>query len=92
LSWGKSYDVAEPQASGYFADLMQLVLGWRIAIDFSQPWHDIGPVFGDPRLAPYRPSWPRPAPWSPRPSHRPAATCCSTRSPIRWHGGPARRW
>jgi putative restriction endonuclease len=51
---GKSYDMAELQVSGYFADLMQLVLGKQIEIDFSQPWHDTGPVFGDPRLAPYR--------------------------------------
>jgi len=51
---GKSYDMAEPQVSGYFADLMQLVLGREIEIDLRQPWHDTGPVFGDPRLAPYR--------------------------------------
>jgi putative restriction endonuclease len=51
---GKSYDLAESQTSGYFADLMHLVLGNQIEIDFSQPWHDTGPVFGDPRLVPYR--------------------------------------
>jgi putative restriction endonuclease len=51
---GKSYDMAEPQSPGYFADLMHLVLGSQIEVDFSQPWHDTGPVFGDPRLAPYR--------------------------------------
>jgi putative restriction endonuclease len=42
------------QVAGYFGDLMQLVLGRAISIDFSRPWHDTGPVFGDPRLAPYR--------------------------------------
>lgn len=51
---GKSYDMADRQVSGYFADLMQLVLGVAVAIDFSQPWHSSGAVFGDPRLAPYR--------------------------------------
>ncbi len=51
---GKSYDMADHSVSGYFADLMQLVLGHEIEIDLSQPWHDTGPVFGDPRLAPYR--------------------------------------
>ena len=33
---------------------MQLVLGREIEIDLSRSWHDTGPVFGDPRLAPYR--------------------------------------
>jgi putative restriction endonuclease len=51
---GKTYDLADRQVSGYFADLMQFVLGKAIEIDFSQPWHAPGPVFGDPRLTPYR--------------------------------------
>lgn len=51
---GKSYNMAEPQVSAYFGELMQLVLGRMVEIDLSQPWHDTGPVFGDPRLAPYR--------------------------------------
>ncbi|MBO0832791.1 MAG: HNH endonuclease, partial [Actinobacteria bacterium] len=51
---GKGYEMAEPEVSGYFGDLMQLVLGRPIELDFSQPWHDTGPVFGEPRLAPYR--------------------------------------
>ena len=51
---GKSYDMADVRVSRYFGDLMQLVLGKAIEIDFSQPWHKTGPVFGDPRLAPYR--------------------------------------
>jgi putative restriction endonuclease len=50
----KSYDMADRQVSGYFGDLMQLVLGVDVEIDFSQPWHAAGPVFGDPRLAPHR--------------------------------------
>ena len=37
---GKSYDMAASQTSGYFADLMHLVLGSQIEIDFSQPWHE----------------------------------------------------
>ncbi len=51
---GKSYDLSARPVSGYFAELMHLVLGGAIEIDFSQPWHAAGPVFGDPRLAPYR--------------------------------------
>lgn len=51
---GKGYDMGESHVERYFADLMQLVLGQPIDIDLSQPWHAHGPVFGDPRLAPYR--------------------------------------
>jgi putative restriction endonuclease len=51
---GKSYDLAHPSAAAYFADLMWLTLGAEVELDFSQPWHRRGPVFGDPRLAPYR--------------------------------------
>ena len=51
---GKTYDMADHQVSGYFGDLMQLVLGKAVQIDLSQPWHAPGPVFGDPRLTPYR--------------------------------------
>jgi putative restriction endonuclease len=51
---GKSYDLAEPSTASYFADLLWLTLGTEVELDFSQPWHRPGPVFGDPRLAPYR--------------------------------------
>ena len=51
---GKSYDMADPAVAGYFADILQLTLGATVELDFSQPWHRPGPVFGDPRLAPYR--------------------------------------
>jgi putative restriction endonuclease len=51
---GKSYDLADPAVAGYFADILQLTLGATVELDFSQPWHRTGPVFGDPRLAPYR--------------------------------------
>jgi putative restriction endonuclease len=51
---GKSYDLAEPSVAPYFAGLLQLTLGTSVELDFSQPWHRPGPVFGDPRLAPYR--------------------------------------
>jgi putative restriction endonuclease len=51
---GKRYELSEPALSGYFGHLMQLLLGGPIELDFSQPWHRSGPVFGDPRLAPYR--------------------------------------
>ena len=32
--------------------ICQLTLGASVELDFSQPWHRTGPVFGDPRLAP----------------------------------------
>jgi putative restriction endonuclease len=51
---GKSYDLADQSAAPYFQDLLYLLLGAAIEIDFSEPWHRPGPVFGDPRLAPYR--------------------------------------
>jgi putative restriction endonuclease len=51
---GKSYDLADPLVASYFADLLQRILGAAMELDFSQPWHRPGPVFGDPRLAPYR--------------------------------------
>ena len=51
---GKGYDMGDSHVERYFADLMQLVLGKAIDIDFSQPWHATGPVFGDLRLTPYR--------------------------------------
>jgi putative restriction endonuclease len=51
---GKSYDLASPMVSSYFGELMQRMLGVTIQIDFSEPWHRQGPIFGDPRLAPQR--------------------------------------
>jgi putative restriction endonuclease len=46
--------IRDPRYARYFGDLMQLVLGTAVELDLSQPWHLGGPVFGDPRLAPYR--------------------------------------
>jgi HNH endonuclease len=51
---GKSYDLADSSVASYFGELLQLTLGAVVELDFSQPWHRPGPVFGDPRLAPYR--------------------------------------
>jgi putative restriction endonuclease len=51
---GKSYDLADSSIAPYFTELLQLILGAAVELDFSQPWHRPGPVFGDPRLAPYR--------------------------------------
>jgi putative restriction endonuclease len=51
---GKGYDLAAQPDVSYFADLMTRLLGASIEIDMSEPWHRSGPVFGDPRLAPYR--------------------------------------
>jgi putative restriction endonuclease len=51
---GKRYDLADPAAAPYFADLIGLLLGAPADLDLAQPWRRPGPVFGDPRLAPYR--------------------------------------
>jgi putative restriction endonuclease len=53
---GKGYEMGDPAVDRYFGDLMQLVLGKPLPaeIDLGQPWHASGPVFGEPRLAPYR--------------------------------------
>jgi putative restriction endonuclease len=51
---GKSYDFAYPAADGYFPNLVDRLLGLRIEIDLSEPWHRPGPVYGDPRLVPQR--------------------------------------
>jgi putative restriction endonuclease len=51
---GKGYDLAAQPEASYFGELLQLLLGAPAELDFSEPWHRTGPVFGDPRLAPYR--------------------------------------
>jgi putative restriction endonuclease len=51
---GKSYNLAEQAAAPYFGELLHLLLGTEVELDFSAPWHRPGPVFGDPRIAPYR--------------------------------------
>jgi putative restriction endonuclease len=51
---GKSYDLADQSVAAYFQDLLYLLLGATVEVDLSEPWHRSGPVFGDPRLAPYR--------------------------------------
>jgi len=51
---GKGYDLAEDRASAYFRDLLQRLVGATVELDLAEPWHRPGPVFGDPRLAPYR--------------------------------------
>jgi putative restriction endonuclease len=51
---GKSYDLADQSVAPYFQLLLELLLGAVVELDFRQPWHRPGPVFGDPRLAPYR--------------------------------------
>jgi putative restriction endonuclease len=51
---GKGYELAEPAVAPYFSGLLDLLLGAAVELDFSTPWHRGGPVFGDPRLAPYR--------------------------------------
>ena len=44
---GKSYDLADQSAAPYFRMLLQLLLGAVVELDFTQPWHRPGPVFGD---------------------------------------------
>jgi len=51
---GKSYDLAAQPVSSYFEELLARLLGHRVEIDFSEPWHRPGPVYGDPRLTPQR--------------------------------------
>jgi putative restriction endonuclease len=51
---GKGYDLATEPAASYFEELVQRMLGVTIEIDLSEPWHRSGPMFGDPRLTPYR--------------------------------------
>ena len=51
---GKTYDLAIDPDVAYFEDLLQRLLGVRVEVDVTEPWHLPGPVFGDPRLAPRR--------------------------------------
>jgi hypothetical protein len=51
---GKGYNLAEGSSAPYFGDLIDLLVGAPVEIDLTAPWHRPGPVFGDPRLAPYR--------------------------------------
>lgn len=51
---GKGYDLRDSALETYFGELLQRVIGVAVELDFAEPWHRPGPVFGDPRLAPYR--------------------------------------
>jgi putative restriction endonuclease len=51
---GRGYDLADPAWAGYFAGLLQRLLGAPAEVDLAQPWSRSGPVYGDLRLAPYR--------------------------------------
>jgi HNH endonuclease len=51
---GKRYDLAVSTAASYFDELLHRLVGTTIELDLAEPWHRTGPVFGDPRLAPYR--------------------------------------
>ena len=51
---GSALGVADPSVAPYFGELVHLILGAVVELDFGQPWHRAGPAFGDPRLAPYR--------------------------------------
>jgi putative restriction endonuclease len=51
---GKRYNLADPSTRSYFGDLLDLLLGVPVDVDLARAWHRPGPVFGDPRLAPYR--------------------------------------
>jgi putative restriction endonuclease len=54
LVQGRTYDVAQPAYRPYFDLVFSQLLGHEIVIDPDTPWHLSGPVYGDPRLAPYR--------------------------------------
>lgn len=54
LVQGRRYDLAESAVTSYFDTLLTRLLGTRVEVDFSEPWHRPGPVYGDPRLAPQR--------------------------------------
>lgn len=51
---GKTYNLATDPDARYFEGLVFRLLGHRVEVDFTQPWHRPGPVYGDPRLAPRR--------------------------------------
>jgi putative restriction endonuclease len=51
---GRSYDLADPACRPYFDLLTTRMLGVAVEVDLSRPWHRDGPVYGDPRLVPYR--------------------------------------
>jgi putative restriction endonuclease len=51
---GKGYDLRDSALETYFGELLQRVIGAAVELDFAEPWHRTGPVFGDPRLAPCR--------------------------------------
>jgi putative restriction endonuclease len=51
---GKSYDLADKSVAGYFSELLAQLLGGPADLDLAWPWHRLGPVYGDPRLAPQR--------------------------------------
>jgi putative restriction endonuclease len=54
LVQGRTYDVSEPTFRPYFDLVFSQLLGHEFAVDPDVPWHRAGPVYGDPRLAPYR--------------------------------------
>lgn len=51
---GKTYDLATPSTASYFEQVMRRLLDAPTNSDDVQPWHRPGPVYGDPRLTPYR--------------------------------------
>jgi putative restriction endonuclease len=51
---GKGYDLADSAVASYFGELLQRLVSVPVELDLAEPWHRPGPVFGDPRLAPYR--------------------------------------
>ena len=51
---GKGYDLADSAVASYFGELLQRLVAVPVELDLAEPWHRPGPVFGDPRLAPYR--------------------------------------
>ena len=52
---GKGYDLADPEVSDYFGDLLARLLGGEdVDLESAEPWRSGGPTYGDPRLTPQR--------------------------------------
>ena len=51
---GRGYDLADPQFTDYFEELLGRLLGVGGLIDTAGAWRGSGPTYGDPRLAPQR--------------------------------------
>jgi putative restriction endonuclease len=51
---GKTYDLAASSGTSYFERILARLLAAPAEPQAASPWHRPGPVYGDPRLTPYR--------------------------------------